>query len=105
MGSVESWNRYGVKNFYTEEFLNEMLKEMYEKPTWLEKRRVKKELRKMDKKIKKNYIEKAFVLDFRKVDEKLAFNRVNLYMKTRDDLTTYINGREDGTYIFCRLMG
>ena len=105
MGSVESWNRYGVKDFYTEEFLNEMLKEMYEKPTWLEKRRVKKELKKMDKEIKKNYIEKAFTLDFRKVDRKLAFNRVNLYMKTRDDLMTYINGREDGTYIFCRLMG
>ncbi len=104
MGSVESWNRYGVKDFYTEEFLNEMLKEMYEKPTWLEKRRVKKELKKMDKEIKKNYIEKAFTLDFRKVDRKLAFNRVNLYMKTRDDLITFID-REDGTFIFCRLMG
>lgn len=104
MGSVESWNRYGVKDFYTEEFLNEMLKEMYEKPTWLEKRRVKKELKKMDKEIKKNYIEKAFTLDFRKVDKKLAFNRVNLYMKTRDDLITFID-REDGTFIFCRLMG
>ena len=104
MGSVESWNRYGVKNFYTEEFLNEMLKEMYEKPTWLEKRRVKKELKKMDKEIKKNYIEKAFTLDFRKVDRKLAFNRVNLYMKTRDDLITFID-HEDGTFIFCRLMG
>ena len=104
MGSVESWNRYGVKDFYTEEFLNEMLKEMYEKPTWLEKRRVKKELKKMDKEIKKNYIEKAFTLDFRKVDRKLAFNRVNLYMKTRDDLITFIDN-EDGTFIFCRLMG
>lgn len=104
MGSVESWNRYGVKDFYTEEFLNEMLEEMYEKPTWLEKRRVKKELKKMDKEIKKNYIEKAFRLDFRKVNKELAFNRVNLYMKTRDDLITFIDC-EDGTFIFCRLMG
>lgn len=105
MGSVESWNYYGVKNFYTEEFLNEMLQTMYENPTWLEKRKVKKELKKMDKEIEKNYIDSAFVLDFRKVDKELAFNRVRLYMRTRDDFMTWINGNEEGTYIFCRLMG
>ena len=102
--SVYRWNRYGVKNFYTEEFLDEMLQTMYENPTWLEKRKVKKELKKMDKEIRKNYIDSAFVLDFRKVDRQLAFNRVYLYMLTRDDLLTYVDNK-DGTYIFCRLMG
>lgn len=104
MGSVESWNYYGVKNFYTEEFLNEMLQTMYENPTWLEKRKVKKELKKMDKKIEGNYYENAFRLDFRKVNKYLAFNRVHLYMLTRDDLLTY-KDNEDGTYTFCPLMG
>lgn len=104
MGSVESWNRYGVKNFYTEEFLNEMLKEMYGKATWLEKIIIKKELKKMDREIEKYYGEKAFRLDFRKVNRYLAFNRVYLYMKTRDDLLTYVDN-EDGTYTFCPLMG
>lgn len=104
MGSVESWNYYGVKNFYTDEFLNEMLKEMYGKPTWFKKTIVKRELKKMDKEIERNYGEKAFTLDFRKVNKKLAFNRVDLYMKTRDDLLTYI-AHENGTYSFCPLMG
>lgn len=104
MGSVESWNYYGVKNFYTEEFLNEMLQTMYENPTWLEKRKVKKELKKMDKKIEGNYYENAFRLDFRKVNRYLAFNRVDLYMRTRDDMLTYVDN-ENGTYTFCPLMG
>ena len=104
MGSVERWNRYGVKDFYTEEFLNEMLKEMYGKPTWLEKIIVKRELKKMDRKIEKSYYEKAFRLDFRKVNRYLAFNRVDLYMRTRDDMLTYVDN-ENGTYTFCPLMG
>lgn len=104
MGSVERWNYYGVKNFYTDEFLNEMLKEMYGKPTWLEKIIIKRELKKMDKEIERNYGEKAFRLDFRKVNRYLAFNRVDLYMLTRDDLLTYVDN-EDGTYTFYPLMG
>ena len=104
MGSVERWNYYGVKNFYTDEFLNEMLKEMYGKPTWLEKIIIKRELKKMDKEIERNYGEKAFRLDFRKVNRYLAFNRIDLYMKTRDDFLTYVDN-EDGTYTFCQLMG
>lgn len=104
MGSVERWNYYGVKNFYTDEFLNEMLKEMYGKPTWLEKIIVKRELKKMDKEIERSYGQKAFRLDFRKVNRYLAFNRVDLYMKTRDDLLTYVDNK-DGTYTFCPLMG
>ena len=104
MGSVESWNYYGVRRFYTDEFLNEMLEEMYEKPTWFKKRIVKKELKKMDEEIRKNYGQKSFTLDFRKVNKKLAFNRVDLYMKTRDDLMTFI-AHENGTYSFCPLMG
>lgn len=104
MGSVDRWNRYGVKNFYTDEFLDEMLKEMYGKPTWLEKIIVKRELKKMDKEIERNYYENAFRLDFRKVNRYLAFNRVHLYMLTRDDLLTYVDNK-DGTYTFCPLMG
>lgn len=104
MGSVDRWNLYGVKSFYTDEFLNEMLKEMYGKPTWLEKTIVKRELKKMDKEIERNYGEKAFRLDFRKVNRYLAFNRIDLYMKTRDDLLTYVDNK-DGTYTFCPLMG
>lgn len=104
MGSVERWNYYGVKNFYTDEFLNEMLKEMYGKPTWLEKIIIKRELKKMDKEIERNYGQKSFRLDFRKVNRCLAFNRVYLYMKTRDDFLTYVDNK-DGTYTFCPLMG